>query len=91
MFFIREKDFGFVFGFCYEGVVVYYLFDVDQLGRLLIKFGFKFDNLMLVVDYYIQREDGFFCKLRDLCNVELYEGKLRRIFVGLIRLRSVVD
>lgn len=91
MFLIREKvPSGFVLGLCHEGAVVHYLFDVDQQGRLSIKSGPKFDNLMLAVDHYAQREDGLLCKLRDPCNVELFEGKLRRTSVGT-RPRSVVD
>ena len=90
MFLIREKDPGFVLGLCYEGSVLHYLFDVDQQGRLSIKSGPKFDNLMLAVDHYTQREDGLLCKLRDPCNVELFEGKLRRTSVGT-RPRSVAD
>lgn len=89
MFLIREKDPGFVLGLCHEGSVVHYLFDVDHLGRLSIKTGPKFDNLMLAVDHYSQREDGLLCKLRDPCNVELFEGKLRRTSVGT-RPHSVV-
>ena len=90
MFLIREKDPGFVLGLCHEGSVVHYLFDVDHNERLSIKSGPKFDNLMLAVDHYAQREDGLLCKLRDPCNVELFEGKLRRTSVGT-RPRSVVD
>ncbi|XP_020610474.1 tyrosine-protein kinase SYK-like isoform X1 [Orbicella faveolata] len=90
MFLIREKDPGFVLGLCHEGSVVHYLFDVDHNQRLSIKSGPKFDNLMLAVDHYTQREDGLLCKLRDPCNVELFEGKLRRTSVGT-RPRSVVD
>ena len=89
MFLIREKDPGFVLGLCHEGSVVHYLFDVDQQGRLSIKSGPKFDNLMLGVDHYSQREDGLLCKLREACNVELFEGQ-RRTSVGT-RPRSVSD
>ena len=80
-FLIREKDTGYVLGLCHEGSVVHYLFDVDQQGKLSIKSGPKFDNLMLAVDHYTQREDGLLCKLQEPCNVELFEGK-RRISVG---------
>ena len=90
MFLIREKDPGFVLGLCHEGSVVHYLFDIDQQGRLSIKSGPKFDNLMLAVDHYSQREDGLLCKLREACNVELFEGKLRRTSVGT-RPHSVSD
>lgn len=90
MFLIREKDPGFVLGLCHEGSVVHYLFDIDQQGRLSIKSGPKFDNLMLAVDHYSQREDGLLCKLREPCNIELFEGKLRRTSVGT-RPRSVAD
>lgn len=81
MFLIRERDSGYVLGLCHEGSVVHYLFDVDQQGRLSIKSGPKFDNLMLAVDHYAQREDGLLCKLKEPCNVELFEGR-RRISVG---------
>lgn len=82
MFLIREKDPGFVLGLVHEGSVVHYLFDVDAQGRLSIKSGPKFDNLMLAVDHYTLREDGLLCKLRDPCNAELFDGRRRTPSVG---------
>ncbi|XP_074611524.1 tyrosine-protein kinase SYK-like isoform X1 [Acropora palmata] len=82
MFLIREKDPGFVLGLVHDGAMVHYLFDVDSQGRLSIKSGPKFDNLMLAVDYYTLREDGLLCKLREPCNAELFDGKRRTPSVG---------
>lgn len=82
MFLIREKDPGFVLGLAHEGSVVHYLFDVDPQGRLSIKSGPKFDNLMLAVDHYSLREDGLLCKLREPCNAELFDGRRRTPSVG---------
>lgn len=82
MFLIREKDQGFVLGLSYEGSVVHYLFDVDAQGRLSIKSGPKFDNLMLAVDHYTLREDGLLCKLREPCNAEKFDGRRRTPSVG---------
>ena len=81
MFLIRERDPGYVLGLCYEGSVVHYLFDIDQQERLSIKSGPKFDNLMLAVDHYSQREDGLLCKLSEPCSMELFETG-RRISMG---------
>lgn len=82
MFLIRDKEPGFALGLCHEGSVVHYLFDVDAQGRLSIKSGPKFDNLMLAVDHYTLREDGLLCKLRDPCNAELFDGRRRTPSVG---------
>ena len=82
MFLIREKDPGFVLGLAHEGSVVHYLFDVDQQGRLSIKSGPKFDNLMLAVDHYSIREDGLLCKLREPCNAEMFDGRRRTPSMG---------
>lgn len=82
MFLIREKDPGFVLGLAHESTVVHYLFDVDAVGKLSIKSGPKFDNLMLAVDHYTQREDGLLCKLREPCNAELFDGRRRTPSTG---------
>lgn len=82
MFLIREKDPGFVLGLAHESAVVHYLFDVDAVGKLSIKSGPKFDNLMLAVDHYTQREDGLLCKLREPCNAELFDGRRRTPSTG---------
>ena len=82
MYLIREKEPGFALGLCHEGAVAHYLFDVDEVGRLSIKSGPKFDNLMLAVDHYSQREDGLLCKLSDPCKVELFGSRTRTLSRG---------
>ena len=85
MYLVRERQNppgSFALGLCHDRSVVHYLFDSDPQGRLSIKSGPKFDNLMLAVDHYSQREDGLLCLLRDPCNVELFEERRRTLGRG---------
>ena len=82
MYLVRERQNpsgSFALGLCHDRTVVHYLFDSDPQGRLSIKSGPKFDNLMLAIDHYSQREDGLLCLLKDPCNVELFEEKRRTL------------
>ena len=73
----REPAGTFALGLAYDRSVVHYLFDVDSSGRLSIKAGPKFDNLMLAVDHYSLRDDGLLCRLGEPCHVEKFEGRRR--------------
>lgn len=85
MYLVRERKEpagSFALGLGYQRAVVHYLFDADSIGRLSIKAGPKFDNLMLAVDHYSLREDGLLCRLREACNVEMFEGRKRTLSRG---------
>ena len=67
----------YVLGILFESKAYHYLFSPDEEGKLSIKAGRKFLNLMQIVEYYSQKSDGLLCKLTQPCNVELFQIKPR--------------
>ena len=77
-FLFRERGGGkkeYVLGIKHEGKAYHYLFSPDNSGKLSIKSGRKFLNLMQIVDYYTTKSDGLLCKLTVPCNVDVFQVK----------------
>ncbi|XP_065069425.1 tyrosine-protein kinase SYK-like [Rhopilema esculentum] len=75
-FLFRERGGGkseYVLGVLHDGKAYHYLFSVDAEGKLSIKAGRKFLNLMQIVDYYTQKSDGLLCKLTVPCDISRYQ------------------
>eukprot|EP00794_Sanderia_malayensis_P007957 gene7957-8815_t len=79
-FLFRERggDRGhYVLGVLHDGKAYHYLFSPDEEGKLSIKSGRKFLNLMQIVEYYSQKSDGLLCKLASPCNVDQFQIRPR--------------
>ena len=63
----------YVLGILHDSKSYHYLFSPDADGKLSIKSGRKFLNLMQIVDYYSQKSDGLLCKLAEPCDIELFQ------------------
>ena len=75
-FLFRERGGGrneYVLGILHEGKAFHYLFSTDSEGKLSIKTGKKFINLMQIVEYYSLKSDGLLCKLSTPCNIDSYQ------------------
>jgi len=75
-FLFRERGGGrkeYVLGILHEGKAYHYLFSTDSEGKLSIKTGKKFLNLMQIVEYYSLKSDGLLCKLTTPCNVDSFQ------------------
>lgn len=63
----------YVLGILHDGKAYHYLFSTDSDGKLAIKTGKKFLNLMQIVEYYSLKSDGLLCKLTVPCNVNSFQ------------------
>ena len=63
----------YVLGILYEGKAYHYLFSTDREGKLSIKTGKKFLNMMQIVEYYSLKSDGLLCKLTTPCNIDSFQ------------------
>ena len=75
LFLVRERVQVNSFALCvlYQLTVYHYKLDMDNLGRLSIENGQKFENLLQVVDHYSRTADGLLCKLADSCPVSYFQ------------------
>lgn len=77
-FLFRERGGGrneYVLGILHDGKAYHYLFSTDSEGKLSIRTGKKFLNLMQIVEYYSLKSDGLLCKLTVPCNVDSFQVK----------------
>jgi len=75
LFLVRERVQVNSFALCvlYQLTVYHYKLDMDNLGRLSIENGQKFENLLQLVDHYSRTADGLLCKLEDPCPIAYFQ------------------
>ena len=81
LFLVRERVQVNSFALCvlYQLSVYHYKLDMDNLGRLSIEKGQKFENLLQVVDHYSRTTDGLLCKLGDPCPISYFQHSSGRL------------